>query len=217
MKTPTKTAMKELTAELRGIAPKRALTYGQSLQVARWQAARLRSWTEGTRPDINLIWLVKQRLVPVNFAPSYKLGEESGMTTDQVSGKLEMFINEGEPDVRQRFSLLHEFKHVLDFDDASVLHSKLGRGNEKVKRVMIEAVANEFAAHVLMPTPMVKREWFTWQDLSTVANIFNVSTEAMGYRLEKLGILGERKPTPRAYFRRSTPQQSPCDQLCPAA
>jgi len=118
MKTPTKIAMRQLLSELRGIAPHRPLTYGESLQVARVQAARLRRWAEATEPDINLIWLVRQRLVPVSFVPSYKLGEQSGLTTDRVSGRLEMFVNHSEPELRQRFSLLHEFKHVLDFDDA---------------------------------------------------------------------------------------------------
>jgi len=208
MKKPTKQEMKALIAELRGIAPKRPLTYGESLQVARVQAARLRRWAGAEQPDINLIWLVKQHYVPVHFVPSYKLGEESGLTTDQVSGRVEMFINQGEPDVRQRFSLLHEFKHVLDFVEAPLLHSQLGRGDGKVQGIMIESIANEFAGHVLMPTALVKHEWFAWQELTTVAALFNVSTEAMARRLEKLGILGDPKPAPRAYFRRvavSTP------------
>lgn len=202
MKTPTKPVMKKLIAELRTIAPKRPLTYGESLQVARIQAARLRRWAGAEQPDINLIWLVKQRFVPVNFVPSHKLGEESGLTTDQVSGRLEMFINQGEPLSRQRFSLLHEVKHILDFDDAPHLHAKLGRGDHKVRHTMIEAIANDFAAHVLMPTGLVKREWFAWQNLTTVAAMFNVSVEAMATRLEKLGILGQPKPAPRVYFRR---------------
>lgn len=213
MKTPTKAEMQKLITELRAVAPRRPLTYGESLQVARIQAARLRRWADAEKPDMNLIWLVNQRQVPVRFVPSYKLGEESGLTTDQVRGRLEMFINDGEPKLRQRFSLLHEFKHVLDFDEAPTLHRQLGRGDHKVKGMMIEAIANEFAAHVLMPTALVKREWFAWRDLATVANIFNVSTEAMGRRLEKLGILGERKPAPRAYFRRALPTHTEIDDL----
>lgn len=201
MKKPTILEMKALLTELRSIAPKRPLTYGESLQVARVQAARLRRWCGADEPDINLIWLIEQRHVPVSFLASHKLGEESGLTTDLVSGRLEMYINEGEPPLRQRFSVLHEFKHVLDFEDAHALHKQLGRGNHKVQASQIEAIANDFAAHVLMPTALVKREWFAWRDLSTVANIFNVSTEAMARRLERLGILGEPKPAPRAYFR----------------
>lgn len=203
MKRPNKTEMQALVNELRAIAPKRPLTYGESLQVGRVQAARLRRWANAHQPDINLVWLVQQRLIPVNFVASHKLGEQSGLTTDQVSGRLEMFVNEGEPLVRQRFSLLHELKHAIDFDDAPTLHAKLGRGNAKVQAGQIEAICNDFAAHVLMPTPLVKREWFTWHELSLVANAFNVSVEAMATRLEKLGILGEPKPVSRVYFRRA--------------
>jgi Zn-dependent peptidase ImmA (M78 family) len=185
------------------LAPKRPQTYGQSLQVGRLQAARLRRWAKADEPDVNLIWLVKQRAVPVSFVPSYKLGEQSGLTTDQVSGRLEVFINAGEPALRQRFSLLHEFKHVLDFVDAGVLHAKLGSGDAERQDGLIEAIANDFAAHVLMPTPLVKREWFAWQDVATVAAIFNVSCEAMSTRLEKLGLIGQPRPAPRMYFRRA--------------
>jgi hypothetical protein len=217
MKTPTKATMRALIAELRSIAPKRPLTYGESMQVARVQAARLRRWVGGEQPDINLIWLVKQRLVPVNFVPRYKL-EHSGLTTDEVSGTLEMFINNNEPLLRQRFSVLHEFKHVLDFDDAHVLHAKLGSGYRRKQRDQIELICNEFAGNVLMPTALIKREWFAWRDIATVANIFNVSAEAVTTRLEILGILGEPKPTPRFYFRQTAlPHVERDDLACLAA
>jgi Zn-dependent peptidase ImmA (M78 family) len=52
-----------------------------------------------------------------------------------------------------------------------------------------------------MPTALVKREWFRWQDLPTVANMFNVSTEAMARRLEKLGIIGQSPSEHKGYFR----------------
>lgn len=202
MKKLTNTEMKALLSELRGVAPKRPLTYGESLRVGRIQAVRIRRWAKHRKPEINLIGLVEQQVIPVNFVPSHKLGEESGLTTDQVTGRLEMFINENEPPLRQRFSLLHELKHAIDFDDAPTLHAKLGRGNAEVQAGQIEAIANDFAAHVLMPTPLVKREWLAWRELSLVANVFNVSVEAMATRLEKLGILGDPKPKPRIYFRR---------------
>ncbi|MEC3976232.1 ImmA/IrrE family metallo-endopeptidase [Amycolatopsis sp. H20-H5] len=218
MTTPTKAEMTALVNQLRAIAPKRPLTYGESLQVARLQASRYRQWAAAIEPEINLIGLVKQRLMPVSFVPSYKLNGESGLTTDAVDGKLQIFVNENEPLVRQRFSLLHEMKHALDFDKAELLHSKLGRGNQKLHDDMIEWLANEFAAHVLMPTALVKRIWFTTQNLSLAASLFNVSTEAMATRLEKLGLIGTPKPAPRIYFRQvgSLPM-SPLDVPCLAA
>jgi predicted transcriptional regulator len=199
----TKAAMLALISELRDMAPKKPLSYGQSIQLARLQAARIRQWVQAEAPAINLIWLVKQRLVPVHFVPAHRLGDTtSGLTTDEVDGRLQVFINDNEPRVRQRFSLLHEFKHVIDFDDAETLHSRLGSGDAKVQAQMIETIANDFAAHVLMPSLMVKRAWYEVHDLAPVARRFNVSVEAMNTRLEKLNILGEPKPAPRTYFRR---------------
>jgi Zn-dependent peptidase ImmA (M78 family) len=193
--------MHSLIDELRSVAPNRPLTYGESLQLTHVQASRLRRWAEADQPDINLLWLIRQRAIPVNFVPSYKLGEESGLTTDHIEGRLQMFINQNEPRVRQRFSVLHELKHVLDFERADVLHAKLGSGNAKRRADMIEWIANEFAAHVLMPTGMVKRLWFSSQDVSLMASLFNVSMEAMSTRLDHLGLTGEQATTPRTYFR----------------
>lgn len=205
---PSDVEMAALLGKLRRLAPKRPLTYGESLQVARVQAVRLRSWAEQwlgrSEADLNLAWLAHQQHLPVSFVGSYKLGEHSGLTTDQVGGQLQMFVNANEPPVRQRFSLLHEFKHALDFDDAHVLHTKLGSGDAKKRGDQIELICNEFAGHVLMPTSLVKRQWFIWRDVSLLANLFNVSTEAMTTRLQKLGILGEPKPVSRVYFRRTT-------------
>jgi hypothetical protein len=204
MKYVTKPTMFELVGKLRALAPKRPLSYGESLQVARIQAARVRTWLDSDQPDINLIWLRQQRAVPVNFVPSYRLGEDSGLTTDQISGRLEIYINEQESRQRQRFTVLHEFKHALDFNDAHVLHARLGSGNVRRQAWQIEMICNEFAGHVLMPTPLVKRAWFQTQDKDVCASLFNVSSEAMSKRLSVLGIIGEPKPTPRTYFRRTS-------------
>lgn len=203
MTTPTKAVMRSLIDELRALAPNRALSYGESVQVARLQAAHVRKWADATEPAINLIWLVKQRLVPVNFVGSHQLNEESGLTTNAVDGKLQVFINQNEPDVRQRFSLLHELKHVLDFDDADRLHARLGSGQQQRQAQQIEWICNEFAAHVLMPTALVKRAWYQTQDVTLAASLFHVSSEAMATRLERLNLTGEPHPAPRVYFRRA--------------
>ena len=201
MKKPTKQAIQIMFNDVRAVMGKRPHTYGESLQAARTQAAKLRLILGVNAPEIDLLWLIDQRAVPVNFVPSYRIGEQSGLTTDYITGKLEIFINEGEPRVRQRFSVLHELKHVLDWPDAHVLHSKLGSGDAELQGKLIEQVANEFAAYVLMPTMLVKRIWFKTQSVQLAATMFNVSAEAMTTRLTKLGLIGEPKPRPRMYFR----------------
>jgi hypothetical protein len=65
MKTPTKEVMNTFVKNLRQLAPNRSLSYGESLQVARIQAARLRTWAGATeQPDINLAWLINSAPIP---------------------------------------------------------------------------------------------------------------------------------------------------------
>ncbi|MEU8944247.1 ImmA/IrrE family metallo-endopeptidase [Streptomyces sp. NPDC048489] len=205
MKKMTDPRVAELMEALRTLAPRRPLTYGESLTLARAQAERLRSFVRADEPAIDLSWLVEQTVVPVHFVPNYELHEKnSGLTTDLIGEKLQMFVNQGEPQVRQRFSLLHEFKHALDFNDAKILHERLGTGDDDLKHKMIEWVANEFAGQVLMPFEHVKKIWRkTGHDLALTASFFNVSREAMRTRLERLNYIGDFK-RPKGYFRSKT-------------
>jgi len=201
---PTKDEIKQHLADSRSFAPPRPLSYGEAIQVARREAAYFRRWMNAfDHPDLNLIWLFEQKAVPVELVPPFQIGEESGYTTDAVNGYLEVFINDSEPPVRQRFSLLHEWYHVIHFHDGDVLYSRLGGSNHELRRLQVELVCNEFAAHVLMPSHLVKRLWFRSQDVHLVAGMFNVSLEAMNTRLQKMGLIGERPSRPEGYFRRS--------------
>ncbi|GLZ30789.1 hypothetical protein Lesp02_29780 [Lentzea sp. NBRC 105346] len=215
MATTTKKAVNELITSLRSLAPKRAISYGEAIQVARLQAARFRRWAEADQPDINLIWLIEQRAVPVHFVPAHKLSEESGLTTNAVGGKVQVFINQNEPLTRQRFSLLHEFKHVLDFTDGDHLYERLGSGDQKRKELQMELICNHFAAHVLMPTALVKSHWFATQNVDLMAGLFNVSPEAMSKRLRDLGLIERPEEKPRTYFRQAGAALG--DALCCAA
>jgi hypothetical protein len=197
----TKEAMRKLVADLRAMAPSRSFSYGESLQVARVQAARLRGRLGTTdMPEFDLSWLIQQSFIPVNFVPSHELKEESGLTTNARGGKLQIFLHEREPDVRQRFSVLHEFKHALDFENFDVLYSRLGSGSADRHGQQIELICNEFAAQVLMPADLVKRLWLTLRDIESVALHFYVSPEAMRTRLTRLGFID--RPVRKQFLRR---------------
>jgi hypothetical protein len=202
VKTPTQKEVNDLINNLRALAPNRPLTYGESVQVARLQAERLRGWAQATdTAEIDLGWLLNQSVVPVHLVPSHVLNEKSGLTTDLIGDRLQIFINESEPHVRQRFSLLHEFKHVLDFTNSSNLHKNLGLGDDALRSTRVELIANEFAAQVLMPVRLVKHVWFKTQNLPLTANTFNVSPEAMRTRLMRLGLIERPDQKERRYFR----------------
>jgi hypothetical protein len=200
MKRLTNKDMEALIEQWRSLLPVRPLTYGEHLSYAREQAYYVRALAETNEPAINLICLREQDVIPVIPVAAYVLSEESGLTTHRPDGKLKIFLNQNEPALRQRFTLLHEFKHALDFIHSAVLYRQLGSNNEARRNTQIEAVANEFAAHVLMPTDLVKQIWFDTQDVDMSAHAFHVSAEAMSRRLQKLGLNNTNPPWRHDFF-----------------
>ena len=111
-----------------------------------------------------------------------------------ISGKLEMkgnvwvmTVNSLHPNVRQRYTLGHELGHYLNHRDSvkSFEDSVFFRSNQKSS---MEYMADQFAACLLMPETDIKE--LLKKGVKTVkemASKFDVSLEAMKYRLEQLG------------------------------
>lgn len=112
----------------------------------------------------------------------------SGYARTHPDGLAEVFLDEGEPWRRMRFTLAHEIGHVMmhpvgvEFRDTRETMS--GRAKLNRKR---EYQANRFAAELLMPAFMVKAVMrdsvLTLDDL---ADVFEVSRSAMRIRLDTL-------------------------------
>jgi Zn-dependent peptidase ImmA (M78 family) len=128
-------------------------------------------------------------------------GSESGFTL-RDGKRIIIGINTRTSRKRQRFSIAHEIGHVImhPLNPLIVDHSvrmdwRDGVSSLGTNRQEIEA--NAFAAALLMPQDMVinsvkkhASESTSRDDLiSELAHIFDVSTEAMGFRLINLGIL----------------------------
>jgi len=94
-----------------------------------------------------------------------------------------VLLNRTEPAVRRRFSLWHEFKHILDHEGVDQLYDGWNQRD-------IEGVADYFAACALMPKKLVKRLYGQGhQDASDLAALFGVSEVAMRYRLQQTGLV----------------------------
>ena len=105
-------------------------------------------------------------------------------------------LNGAEPMTRQRFSLLHEFKHVLDNPYIEYLYRSV-RGMSAADQA--EQVCDYFAACVLMPRAWVKRAWGSGiQDFRELAQLFHVSEGAMAIRLLGLGLTCTHRVRQRA-------------------
>jgi Zn-dependent peptidase ImmA (M78 family) len=114
------------------------------------------------------------------------------MATQTDSGWV-IVLRAEEAKVRQRFSLIHEFKHVLDDSFIEWIYPTRG-GYSPEDRA--ERICDYFAACVLMPKMWVKRDWAGGgiQDIARLARRYRVSQVAMAVRLSELRLL---PPTPR--------------------
>lgn len=173
--------------ELRKLMPHRPLRLAEAIRIAEVQAHRLVLHSGVTAPP------VPSRVVAgfprVRIEKIYPLGV-SGAAAWRA-GCWQILVNGGEPHTRQRFSAMHELKHVLDHPFVDVAYPPAGSLESHRHQ---EQVADFFAAAVLMPRPWVKRAWAHGvQDEADLARLFDVSREAMRYRLRALGLTERTK------------------------
>ncbi len=138
-----------------------------------------------------------------------KLAEKLGVQVegksmnDDVSGllvikndKAYIIYNSDQSFKRKRFTIAHELGHFF-------LHSKskplfVDKSKEVMYRnsdsstgeIMKEREANAFAAALLMPRCLIKEHISNFEDFEVVNSLakkFNVSTQAMSFRLSNLG------------------------------
>lgn len=86
-------------------------------------------------------------------------------------------INQSDSLPRQRFTALHEYKHIIDHPHAARLYHSSWEA---------ERAADYFAACALMPKPELKRVFCTiTQRIEELATYFGVSQQAIRVRLEQ--------------------------------
>lgn len=187
---------------LRDLVPQRVLTYREAQQIAELQANVLRELlgVQSERfPTEALAWLPRIQLID---DPSLRV---SG-TTYWDRGRWIIRLNTSEPRGRVRFSLCHEFKHVLDHTTKSRLyHDNAGF----IAEDNAERLAEFFAGCLLMPKRHVKRLFGERRTLADLTATFDVTPRAMQVRLSQLGLIDAmpRCDAPRiargggAYFR----------------
>jgi Zn-dependent peptidase ImmA (M78 family) len=126
-------------------------------------------------------------------------GEVSGMLYRRDDGAV-IGVNSMHAPTRQRFTIAHEIGHFLLHKGRPLFIDRFVRVNWRNGQSDREEVqANAFAAELLMPRKLVgrevdrvlsKRRTVAAHELAAeLARIFDVSPEAMQYRLANLGVL----------------------------
>jgi len=184
-------------AQLRDIVPIRPLTRIEALSIAERQAMKLLELTSVSAPP------VPERIVaelPKVQVTRSKAMLHSGMSAWE-HGRWKVVLNSNDSRLRQRFSLVHELKHIVDHPFVRQLY---GAVDPHEREDWIELVCDYFAGCVLMPRPWLKRAWTTGsQRLSNLAYRFDVSQAAMQTRLHQTGL---QQPAPRCSHRHGKPR-----------
>jgi Zn-dependent peptidase ImmA (M78 family) len=170
---------------LRDLMPTRALTFDEALQRAEVQASRLLSLQNITFPSVPSEIVTELPKIEVRLVRDMPASGSSHWE----EGRWLIHLNEFDHPTRQRFSLLHEYKHILDHTLGSYIESKRIKGEMHDHEQLAERVADHFAACVLMPKGWVKTAFCSrTQSVTALAEIFDVSPKAMNFRLTQLGL-----------------------------
>jgi hypothetical protein len=172
----------DVIAALRELQPARALSWSEQHSIAEWQATRLLELVHVDEPPV-------PQFVISNL-PGVEIDWQVDWPTDAMAFKTDTYwrivIRASDAVQRQRFSLAHEFKHVLDdpLVEQAFLHLPESKRDQRAERL-----CNYFAACFLMPRAWVKRDWYGGlQNVKKLARRYFVSQEAMSTRLSELGL-----------------------------
>lgn len=108
-----------------------------------------------------------------------------------------ILLDEASHPHRKRFSIAHELGHhflhletdgeMIDRDTNFFRVNGYG-SDETAQERLKEIEANQFAAALLMPERLIRQSWQDRPSISKLARLFQVSEEAMGYRIAALGL-----------------------------
>lgn len=114
-------------------------------------------------------------------------------------GQAVIAVNADHSALRQRFSIAHEIGHLFLHSNNELLNvdryeKQLFTRAEGVRN-LDEMEANEFAAAVLMPAELIRKDFEKYfnddpdEMISNLAETYKVSQSALAYRLKNLGLL----------------------------
>lgn len=176
---------RSILASLRSLIPDRKMSFTEALRTAELQASRLLERSgidDGAVPDEIVTELPRIRV-------EYRDLPTSGMSF-WTGQSWVIALNSTEPATRQRFTLFHEFKHIIDHGHTQRLYT----GTQRVcSEVQAEQAADYFAGCALMSKRILRRAWATGtQRPQALAYLLNVSPRAVDVRLSQLGLTEPR-------------------------
>lgn len=172
----------DVIAEVRKLMPRRGITWSEAHSVAERQAARLLQLMRVDEPPVPMFVVSSLAGITVDRRAAWPT---SGMAVAHGPG-WRIVLCASESRQRQRYSLAHELKHVLDAPFDEQLYGHLPAAKRKQRA---ETICNHFAACLMMPRAWVKRDFCRgYQTATKLARRYYMSQEAATRRLAELGL-----------------------------
>ncbi len=194
-------------ANLRRLHPNRPLDLTDALWLAERQANRLLE-LRGAAHDVPVPTSIVTGLprITVEHDPELPANAASGSSAwDYQRRSWVISLNPTEPRTRRRFTVLHEYKHILDHASPAI---RVTGSPAPFQRPTAEIVADYFAGCVLIPKRLLSAAYYDGiQCPGDLAQLFDVSEPAIRVRLGQVG-LGEL-PQPALQWRQPAHRYQP--------
>ncbi len=164
-----------------------------SLKAIRTKALHLLDEFSVVEPPVPVRKIIEGHVLTIE-----EVDREDSYDGELVAHQRKIRLNRRRPLTRQRFTLAHELGHWVLFH-ADRLHEEESDLDEygddappptKLAREIHDEEANKFAAELLMPATWLPEHWKEYgRDAKKLATLYQVSEEAMWYRIEALRLL----------------------------
>ncbi|WP_081665240.1 ImmA/IrrE family metallo-endopeptidase [Mycobacterium sp. UM_CSW] len=186
---------------LRAIIPNRDnITYAEALRIAELQANKLLNLSRITEPSVPSEVITTLPNVKIELIKSVASGASFW---DKQRRTWVIHLSRSDSRCRCRFTLAHEFKHIIDHGSRRMLY----RGSRRTSaETQAERVADYFAGCLLVPRRLLTRAWHNGvHKTCDLAKLFCVSEQAISVRLRQTRLV-QRTPCPPVADSTNTPE-----------
>jgi Zn-dependent peptidase ImmA (M78 family) len=176
---------------LRQLAPEGALTLPEAVNVSEAQAEWLLDVCSVHAPPVPSEIISGMPGVMVMLDAHMPQNTSGSSHWSREAGSWIILLNASESATRRRFTLMHEWKHVIDHGRPRLRADSRWSWAYRSRQDPNEWVANYFAGCVLMPRELLKAAWMSGvRSPRDLAALFDVSVQAVCVRLNLVGLTG---------------------------
>jgi Zn-dependent peptidase ImmA (M78 family) len=167
---------------LRDLVPLHRLSTDEVLELAEAQAERLLRLTGSIDPPVSED--IISTLDNIRIERQAGLGTVRGAVR-RIDKQWLIIVNERDSRGRQRWSIAHELKHILDHPFETILYPKRDERDD-----LAEQACDYFAGCLLMPSSWLRQAWSSgMRETNALARRFGVTTQAVTVRLLQIGLI----------------------------